>query len=138
MQKLFFSLLFFDLPFWRNPNFGNFYWFSIGFLLENQVKITKTWSFQNFQFAAVTKWEALFANPPCRLCTSHLGTGLTLTRISIDCLVIEKFKYPQRGSEWGMSTNVIMVILARMWWYWRECDECEWFLGRKSWLWAIY
>ena len=99
LKNRYFSLLFFDFPFWRNPNFGNFYWFSIDFLLENQVKITKTWSFQKFQFAAVTKWEALFANPPCRLCTSHLGTGLTLTRISIDCLVIEKFKYPQRGSE---------------------------------------
>ena len=44
--KSFFSITFFsDLPFWRNPNFGNFYWFSIDFLLENQVKIiTEIWN----------------------------------------------------------------------------------------------
>ena len=48
MQKLFFSSLFFDLPFWRNPNFCNFYWFSIGFLLENQVKSPKSGDSKNF------------------------------------------------------------------------------------------
>ena len=46
MQKLFFPLLFFDLPFWRNPNFGNFYWFSMDFLLENQVESQKIWNLQ--------------------------------------------------------------------------------------------
>ena len=40
LKNRYFSLLFFDFPFWRNPNFGNFYWFSIDFLLENQVPIT--------------------------------------------------------------------------------------------------
>ena len=39
LKNRYFSLLFFDFPFWRNPNFGDFYWFSIDFLLVFYWKI---------------------------------------------------------------------------------------------------
>ena len=98
MQNRFFPVLLFDFPFWRNPNFGNFYWFSIGFLLENQVKITKIWNFQKFPHRKIENTKTL--RDPIEkmlfpLQASHVGAGLTAFRIVPKHLVKERSVRPQ-------------------------------------------
>ena len=95
MQNRFFPVLFFDLPFWRNPNFGNFDWFSIDFLLENQVKITKNLKIcigksRLGGFLRDSIEKVLF---PIKVI--HIGAGLSAFRILPKHLVKERSVSPQ-------------------------------------------
>ena len=95
MQNRFFSLFFFDLPFWRNPNFGNFYWFSMDFILENQVIITKKSGICIGKSRLVGFLRDPIENVLFPLKVIHIGAGLTAFRILPKHLVKEHAVSPQ-------------------------------------------
>ena len=104
LKNRYFSLLFFDFPFWRNPNFGNFYWFSIDFLLENQVPITKNLEIcigksRLGGFLRDSIEKVLF---PIKVI--HIGAGLSAFRILPKHLVKEHAVCPQL--EWASGWDI--------------------------------
>ena len=106
LQNRFFPLLFFGgLPFWRNPNFGNFYWFSMDFLLENQVRITKKSGICIGKSRLVGFLRDPIENVLFPLKVIHIGAGLTAFRILPKHLVKEHAVCPQL--EWASGWDIV-------------------------------